>query len=101
MFKHYQLKNGFIGKIKNVKWEIFFYYCQDYLTSIQCYNGDLRFFDTNNNPILISNNKNHRSILNDCYVQIENNLPQINLLLNRHHACLEFVENLKYDPKKC
>ncbi|CAF1423512.1 unnamed protein product [Rotaria sp. Silwood1] len=78
----------------------FHYRRQDYLTSLQCYNGALRFLDTDINPILISFNEDQRSILNDAFIQVENNVAQVNLLLNKYDACLHAVENvLKHDPK--
>lgn len=78
----------------------FHYRRQDYLTSLQCYNGALRFLDTDMNSILISCNPSQQSILNDRFIQVENNIAQVNLLLNKYDACLNAVENvLKHDPK--
>ncbi|CAF0817990.1 unnamed protein product [Rotaria sordida] len=78
----------------------FYYRRQDYLTSLQCYNGALRFLDTDINPILVLSHENQRSILNDAFIQVENNVAQVNLLLNKYDACLHAVENvLKHDPK--
>ncbi|CAF4458286.1 unnamed protein product, partial [Rotaria magnacalcarata] len=51
------------------------------------------------NPILISFDENQRLILKDRYIQVENNVAQVNLLLKNYNACLNAVENvLKYDP---
>ncbi|CAF3014140.1 unnamed protein product [Rotaria sp. Silwood2] len=78
----------------------FHYRRQDYLTSLQCYNGAIRFLDTDMNPILISFNENQKSLLNDAFIQVENNVAQVNLLLKKYDACLNAVENvLKHDSK--
>ncbi|CAF1935662.1 unnamed protein product [Rotaria magnacalcarata] len=77
----------------------FHYRRQDNSTSLQCYNGALRFLNTDLNPILISFDENQRIILKDRYIQVENNVAQVNLLLKNYNACLNAVENvLKYDP---
>jgi len=78
----------------------FYYRRHDYKTSLQSYHGALRFLSTDDNPILISFDQSQRSILNDRYIQVQNNVAQVNLLLNKYDACLNAVENvLKYDPK--
>jgi tetratricopeptide (TPR) repeat protein len=78
----------------------FYYRRRDYPTSLQCYRGALRFLDTENNSILIPFDESQRSILNDRYIQVQNNVAQVNLLLNKYEACLIAVENvLKYDSK--
>jgi tetratricopeptide (TPR) repeat protein len=78
----------------------FYYRRQDYPTSLQCYRGALRFLDTENNSILTPFDESQRSILNDRYIQVQNNVAQVNLLLNKYEACLIAVENvLKHDSK--
>jgi FK506-binding protein 8 len=78
----------------------FYYRRQDYKISLQCYLGALRFLSTEDNPILISFEQSQQSILIDKFIQVQNNVAQVNLLLNRYQACLNAVENvLKYDPK--
>ncbi len=78
----------------------FYYRRQDYQTSLQCYRGALRFLDTDDNPLRVSFDENQRSILNEQYIQVQNNVAQVNLLLNKYEACLIAVENvLKYDQK--
>jgi len=100
MFKHYQLTKDLIGEIKNDRWENFYFRRQDYAKSLQCYRGALRFLDTDDNPILVPSNESQRSTLNDRYIQVQNNVAQVNLLLNKYDACLVAVENvLKHDPK--
>ncbi|CAF3445624.1 unnamed protein product [Rotaria socialis] len=77
----------------------FHYRRQDNSTALQCYNGALRFLNTDLNPILISFDENQRLILNDRYIQVENNVAQVNLLLKNYDVCLNAVENvLKHDP---
>jgi FK506-binding protein 8 len=78
----------------------FFYRRQEYSQSLLCYRGALRFLDTDDNPILVSSDESQRSILNDRYIQVQNNVAQVNLHLNKYDACLTAVENvLKHDPK--
>jgi len=78
----------------------FYYRRQDYKISLQCYLGALRFLNTEDNPILISFDQNQKSILIDRFIQVQNNVAQVNLLLNRYQACLNAVDNvLKYDSK--
>ena len=78
----------------------FHYRRQNYVTALQCYNGALRFLDTDNNSILASFDESQRSILNDRYIQVQNNVAQVNLLLDKYEDCLRAVDNvLKHDPK--
>jgi FK506-binding protein 8 len=78
----------------------FYYRRQDYKTSLLCYHGATRFLSTDDNPILISFDESQRSILNDRYIQVQNNIAQVNLFLNKYQPCLNAVENvLKYDPR--
>jgi len=78
----------------------FYYRRKDYLTSLQCYRGALRFLDIDNNPIGIPFQENQQAIFNDRYIQVENNVAQVNLHLNKYQDCLNAVENvLKHDPK--
>ncbi|CAF3409761.1 unnamed protein product [Rotaria socialis] len=62
----------------------FHYRRQHNSTSLQRYNGALRFLNTDLNPILISFDENQRLILNDRYIQVENNVAQVNLLLKNY-----------------
>ena len=77
----------------------FFYRREDFSNAVQCYRGALRFLDLELNPLLSSASVEDRSILIERYIQVENNVAQVNLQLNRFDSCLTAVENvLRYDP---
>lgn len=78
----------------------FYFRRQDYSTSLKCYNGAMRFLDTDSNPISISYDQNQLATLHDRLIQVLNNIAQVNLHLNKYDNCLMAVENvLKYDRK--
>ncbi len=78
----------------------FYYRRQDYKTSLQCYRGALRFLDIENNPLTYSFNQNEKKDFIDKFIQVENNLAQVYLLLNKYDDCLNAVDNvLKYDSR--
>ena len=78
----------------------FYYRRHEYETALHCYNGALRYINLDDNPLLNSNNQNDKSILNDKYIQVQNNVAQVYLLLNKYEQCLTAVDNvLKYDTK--
>jgi tetratricopeptide (TPR) repeat protein len=78
----------------------FYYRRQDYKTSLQCYRGALRFLDIENNPLTYSFDQNQKKDFIDKFIQVENNLAQVYLLLNKYDDCLNAVDNvLKYDSR--
>ena len=77
----------------------YFYRRQEYSNAIQAYCGALRFLDTDINPRLNTSNDADEKILLEQYIQVENNLAQVNLHLNRYESCLSAVGNvLRHDP---
>ncbi|UJR38553.1 hypothetical protein I4U23_031219 [Adineta vaga] len=77
-----------------------YYRRREYSNALQCYRGALRFLDITNNPISISFDESQRSILIDGYIQVQNNVAQVNLFLLKYPECLNAVENvLRHDPK--
>ncbi|CAF1652071.1 unnamed protein product [Adineta ricciae] len=78
----------------------FYYRRRDYSNALQCYRGALRFLDVETNLLGVPCDDNQRSLLTDSYIQVQNNVAQVNLFLNKYEACLNAVENvLKYDSK--
>lgn len=75
----------------------FFYRRQEYLNALQSYQGASRFVDIELNPSI---NSFDRTILIDRFIQVQNNIAQVNLLLNNYQSCLTAVQHvLKIDPK--
>ena len=55
--------------------------------------------DTDANPRLNGSSESDEKVLIDQYIQVENNLAQVNLHLNRYESCLSAVGNvLRHDP---
>ena len=78
----------------------FYYRRQDYPNALQSYQGACRFIDTDLNPLNISFDQRQKSILSERFLQVQNNIAQVNLLLNNYQACLNAVNHvLKADPK--
>ena len=78
----------------------FYYRRKDYFNALQSYQGACRFLDIDLNPLNISFDQSDKSILLDRFIQVQNNIAQVNLLLNNYQACLNAVQHvLKSDPK--
>jgi FK506-binding protein 8 len=80
----------------------FSYRRKEYSSALHCYRNALKFLDTNQYPLLPEEEgeNNQSSILNDRYIQVQNNLAQVYLLNNQYEQCLGAVNDvLKYDSK--
>ena len=77
----------------------FFFRREEYSNALLCYRGAHRFLDIELNPLTSSSSAEERSTLIDRYIQVENNVAQVNLHLTHFEACLTATENvLRYDP---
>ncbi|CAF1349964.1 unnamed protein product [Adineta steineri] len=77
----------------------FNYRRQDYQAALLCYHGALRFVDARTNPLSVPHEDHDLSVLSEKYIQVQNNVAQVNLLLNKYEDCLHAVENvLRLDP---
>lgn len=60
----------------------------------------MRFLDFENNPLRNETNENEKEKIVEQYIQVQNNIAQVNLNLKRYDLCLNAIGNvLKYDPK--
>ena len=77
----------------------FHYHRQDYSPALQSYLGARRFLDTDFAPIESSADSQQTNLLNELFLQVENNLAQVYLNFNKYQQCLNATENiLKRDP---
>ena len=67
---------------------------KEYPLSLQCYRGSLRFLDLENNPLRHDSAEEDRQKIVDQYIQVQNNVAQVNLNLKRYDLCLNAVENV-------
>ena len=67
----------------------FHYRREEYSVSLQCYRGALRFLDLENNPLKDETTEEDRLKLIDQYIQVQNNVAQVNLILKRYEYCLK------------
>jgi len=77
----------------------FHYRRQDYSTALTCYRGALRFLDLDDNPL---SNDINLSPISDRYIQVQNNIGQVNLQLSKYDECLNALECvLKRETTEC
>ena len=75
----------------------FCYRRQDYPSALQCYRHALRFLDINESPLAEEDPSS--SIVIDRFIQVQNNLAQVYLLLNQYEQCLDAVQHVfKHEP---